>query len=153
MTDEKRFTIHMEHLEDYSFNIKFDWDSAADLVMDEPAPLGQQHGPNAARLLAAAAANCLSASLLFCTQKADVPAESLTTEASGTIERNPQGRLRVSSLQVSITINNKIGASKRLNRCLELFEDFCVVTASLREGIPVEVQVLDSNGSLLRQAT
>jgi hypothetical protein len=33
-----------------------------------------------------------------------------------------------------------------IGRCLGLFEDFCVVTASVRQGIPVKVEVVDANG-------
>ncbi len=151
MSDSNRFTIHLEHLEDYSFKVKFDWDDVDDLLLDEPQPLGHEQGPNASRLLAAAAANCLSASLLFCAHKSDVPAAGLHTEVSGTIVRNDKGRLRVGGLEVRITINEEIQASRRLTRCLDLFEDFCVVTASLRQGIPVTVQILDVNGKLLHQ--
>jgi organic hydroperoxide reductase OsmC/OhrA len=32
-------------------------------------------------------------------------------------------------------------AGQKLNRCLELFQDFCLVTQSVRAGIDVEVEV------------
>ena len=152
MSEETHFVIHLEHLEDYAFKVKFDWEDAADVIMDEPTPLGAQQGPNAARLLAAAAANCLSASLLYCVQKQDVSATSLHTEVRGELVRNDQGRLRVGGLQVVITVNEALEDSKRLGRCLALFEDFCVVTSSLRQGVPVQVQVRRENGELLHQA-
>ena len=33
------------------------------------------------------------------------------------------------------------GDASRMSRCLDLFEDFCVVTQSVREGIDVRVAV------------
>ena len=36
---------------------------------------------------------------------------------------------------------------KRVDRCLRLFEDYCVVTASIRKGVQVNVRVTDSQGN------
>ncbi|MEJ2621470.1 MAG: OsmC family protein [Candidatus Thiodiazotropha sp.] len=153
MTEEVgRFTIHLEQQEDYAFRVKFDLKKAEDLIMDEPPPLGERNGPNASRLLAAAAANCLSASLMFCMAKEDVPANEVTTEVTCTMVRNDKKRLRVGRLDVKITAGNELLNSKKSDRCLALFEDFCVVTASIREGIPVGVEVVNQTGELLHKA-
>ena len=146
MSEEGRFTLEMEQLEGYEFKVKFDWDKVADLVLDEPPPLGERNGPNASRMLAAAVANCLSASLLFCLAKADVPAESVKTAVTCRIHRNEKKRLRVGGFDVSIRVAGELQDSPRLKRCLGLFEDFCIVTASVREGIPVAVEVLNEDG-------
>ena len=39
----------------------------------------------------------------------------------------------------------------RLARCFSLFEDYCVVTQAVRDGIPVGVRVLDDDGTVLRE--
>lgn len=118
----------------------------APILMDEPPPLGQGDGPNASRLLGAAVGNCLSASLLFCLRKARVEVTGLTTEVVVVPVRNDAGRLRIGSIQVvlhpELAGGDGRGAGEgRLKRCLELFEDFCVVTASVRGSIDVDVRV------------
>jgi len=152
MSEVGRFTINLEHLEDYEFNVKFDWDSAADVLMDEPPPLGKRVGPNASRMLTAAAANCLSASLLFCISKNDVAPKSVKTAATCKIVRNEKGRLRVGGMEIRLTVDAELEQSVRMKRCLKLFEDFCVVTDSIRQGIPVAVSVENSAGEVLYQA-
>ena len=151
MSEAGKFTIHLEQEEGYAFRVKFDIKKAADILMDEPPPLGERNGPNASRLLAAAAANCLSASLMFCLAKEEVPARSIKTEATCTLVRNDKKRLRIGQLDVRITAGEALLASKKLDRCMSLFEDFCVVTASLREGIPVSVEVLNEAGEVLHR--
>jgi hypothetical protein len=36
-----------------------------------------------------------------------------------------------------------------VEKCLGMFEDFCVVTASVRKGLPVGVRVEDASGAVL----
>ena len=150
--EQGRFTIHLEQGEDYQITVRFDWKRAADLLMDEPPPLGGTDGPNASRLLAAAAANCLSASLLYCIGKDEPPANSLRAEATCILVRNDKKRLRIGGLEVKLIAGEALTSSKRFDRCKDLFEDFCVVSASIREGIPIAVSVVDEAGNLLHTA-
>ena len=42
---------------------------------------------------------------------------------------------------------------QHLDRCMAQFEDFCVVTESIRHGIPVDVEVVDAAGRPLHRRT
>ncbi len=149
-----RFTIKLEQVEDYQFLVKFDLPKADDVLMDEPPPLGERKGPNASRMLAAAAANCLSASLMFCLTKTmdEIPDNSVETEATCRLVRDEKKRLRVGGIDVKMRINQELEDSPRLKRCMDLFEDFCVVSASIRQGIPIGVQVVNQADELLHSS-
>lgn len=143
------FTLKLSRREGYQFTVDFDLDGVPDLQLDEPAPLGAGSGPNASRLLAAAVANCLSASLLFCLKKFKQDPQEVLAHVKGHMVRNEQGRLRVGSFDVDIQLGETV---ERLARCADQFEDFCVVTDSVRNGIPVNVRVLDADGQLVHQS-
>ena len=153
MSKEKEFTIELEQLEGYEFKVRFDLAGVEDLLVDEPPPLGRGAGPNPSRMLTVAAANCLSASLLYCISKNEPPAGSIHTTARCRLARNRQGRLRIGGISVQLRVDGELERSLRAKRCLALFEDFCVVTASLRDGIPMEVEVLGESGEILHQST
>lgn len=135
------FTISLRQLEDFRFEVRFDKEQYGALHMDEPEPLGSDTAPNASRVLAAAIGNCLSASLLFCTRKARVELGPMETRVHVQLGRNERGRLRIASVEVDIDPHFPPGEREKAARCLELFEDFCVVTQSVRDGIPVTVRV------------
>jgi uncharacterized OsmC-like protein len=109
--------------------------------VDELPPLGEANGPNPARLLAAAVGSCLSASLLYCLRKARIEVDQLRTTVDGTIVRNERGRLRIGGLRVRLASEVTPEQRERMGRCLDLFQDFCTVTESIRQGIPVDVEV------------
>lgn len=109
------------------------------VLLDEPKPLGESKGPNAAALLAAAAGNCLAASLLFCLQKSRASVGAMKARVSAHVGRNEAGRLRISHINVELEPELGDDDLARLERCSGLFEDFCVVTQSLRQGVPVNV--------------
>jgi uncharacterized OsmC-like protein len=114
--------------------------------MDEPEPLGDGVGPNAARVAAAAIGNCLSASLVFCLERARIDVADVRTRITGSVVRNERGRLRLG--QVKVEIDPAVGdvPPEKIKRCLDIFEDFCIVTASLRDGLDVEVTVKAPRG-------
>jgi len=138
---DNTFEVTLTREDRYRFHVDFGDGSGATLLMDEPQPLGEGAGPSASRVLAAAVGNCLSASLLFCLDKARVDTAGMRTRVSGTMERNERGRLRVGSLDVYIEPDLGDAPPARVARCLEIFEDFCVVTASVRKGLDVGVHV------------
>jgi organic hydroperoxide reductase OsmC/OhrA len=149
MSEEGRFTIHLQQHEGFQINVAFDWKRVPDLLMDEPPPLGEQKGPNASRMLAAAAANCLSASLLYCVFKEEPPENCLKAEATCVMIRNERKRQRIGRLEIRLIVADVVKESPRFARCKDLFEDFCVVSASIRQGIPMRVEVRDEQGEIL----
>ncbi len=146
MSDPQRISLTLEQEEDYSFRIRFDDTTIADLMADEPPPLGKGEGPNPTRLLVAAVANCLSASLLFALRKFKNTPARLVTHATAELVRNEQGRLRVGHLHADIRLAESGTAHASLERILAQFENFCVVTESVRHGIDVSVSVTDAEG-------
>jgi organic hydroperoxide reductase OsmC/OhrA len=146
------FQIALVREEQYRFRVDFESAGVAPLVVDESPPLGKGAGPNPSRLLATAVGECLSSSLIFCLGKSRVEVATMRTSVRGTYVRNERNRLRVGRLDVEIVIGVPGMEPSKLSKCLELFEDFCVVTASVRKGIPVGVVVVDGSGNRLYAA-
>jgi len=142
-TQEKfgRFSITLDQVQDYEFRVKFDKEQFEDLMTDEPPPLGRDRAPNASRLLAAAVGNCLAASLVFCARKTRLNMHGLHTEVALQYGRNEKGRLRVGKIEVVMEPKFDEGEPEKTERCLGLFEDYCVVTQSVRNGTPISVSV------------
>lgn len=135
-------TVGIDQVQDYQFRVRFDKPHYPELLMDEPPPLGRDQGPNAARVLAAAIGNCLCASLVFCAgRKAGLKLERVRAEVKVQIVRNENKRLRVGKVAVVIDPGLEPEAREQLAACLGLFEDFCTVTQSIRQGVEVEVAV------------
>jgi len=144
---DSTFSLTLKQRDDYQFDVTFDDDTWPELLLDEPEPLGQGAGPNASRLIGAGVGNCLAASLLFCLRKAHVDVTDLRVKVQGTLGRNERGRLRITHIGVTLIPSLEEEPSGRYDRCLGMFEDFCVVTASIRKGIDVDVTVEPAVGS------
>lgn len=150
MSESQQFSFTLEQQEDYAFLIRFDQDIPP-LLTDEPPPLGHDAGPNPSRLLAASVANCLAASLLFALRKFKNHPGPITTSVTAHLERNEAKRLRVGSVDVVIQIESPAESLEHLDRVLDQFEDFCVVTQSVRSGFSVNVTVRDGTGKVIKQ--
>ena len=113
---EGTFQVELDLQEHYRFSVRFDDPALPVLVTDEPPPLGAGAGPNPARLLGAAVANCLAASLLFALRKFGNEPGAVHATAAVTLARNEQGRLRVPAIRVDIQLGVPAQALKRLDR-------------------------------------
>jgi uncharacterized OsmC-like protein len=134
--------VTVRHAGDYEFVAEFnDLPNTQALRFDEPAPLGHNRAPNAAAVLGAAVGDCLATSLAFCLKKSRIDLNGLTASVTTHVTRNDKGRFRISGIDVALTPEVADGDQEKLRRCEQLFEDFCIVTESVRQGIPVTVSV------------
>ena len=143
MADTISVTITQK--ENYQFLVDFGA-AMPNLLADEPAPLGKGEGPAPTHMLAAAVANCLSASLLFSLRKFKQDAGGITTTATCVVDRNADNRLRVVRIDVAIQLGRSGAELEHLDRILGQFEAFCTVTQSIQSGVPVEIAVTDGKG-------
>lgn len=141
--------IHLTQRQDYQFDTRFG-EAVPDLLADEPAPLGHGLGPSPVQLLCAAVGNCLSASLLFSLRKYKLAPEPLSCTVEAEVGRNAENRLRVLGMTARLTLGVPAASLAHLERVLAQFEAFCTVTESIRQGIPVTVEVHDSTGTKLK---
>ena len=117
-----------------------------DETLDEQLP---KVGPDAASLLGLAVSSCLSASLLFCLSKKNLSIDDLTGEIEVTFKKNEKGYTRIEKIKVNLspkTANPEV--RKRLEQCTRVlkdgkmfFEESCIITPSVIEGIKVDVKV------------
>lgn len=146
---EQSFEVTLEQVSDYEFRVRFDDTAIPDLITDETSPLGRDAGPSPSRLMATAVANCLAASLLFALRKFKNTPGKIGAKSRLTMGRNEHGRLRITHIGVELQLADKAEVLEHLDRVLAHFEDFCIVTQSVRQGIAVDVSLRDGEGALL----
>ncbi len=133
---------HLVHEGGYKFSVTFDeQDIEGKLHMDESKPVGRGEGPTAAMMLSSAVGHCLTSSLLFCMEKSRAKIERIETDLVTNLARNEKGRWRVAGIKVNMKVKPESGDAEKLERCKGIFEDFCIVTESVRHGTKIDVEV------------
>jgi organic hydroperoxide reductase OsmC/OhrA len=144
MSETRDYKVSLRFTRGYEFVATFpDHEALPPIVFDEPPPLGEGSGPNAAAVLAAAIGDCLAASFAFCLRKVRLEPLDVNAEVVAHVARNEQGRFRIKGIDVELAPEVLEQDRARLQRCEQLFEDFCIVTESVRRGIPVTVKVIE----------
>ena len=151
--DSKDAVAHVQLVDGYRFTATFPSVAGAQpITLDEAPPLGEGAGPTPAGLLAAAIGGCLSASLTLCLNKAHLEPDAVNAHVIAHIARNAEGRLRIEGVDVDLTPCFAGTDEGRFERCKALYEDFCIVTESVRRGIPVHVHLARCGEELKRCA-
>ena len=149
MSSESSKAVTITRQSGYQFLVDFGPDIPT-LLADEPSPLGQGFGPAPDHMLLAAVANCLSASLLFALQKFKQDPGALKATATPVMGRNEAKRLRIERIDVAIELGRPAAELEHIDRVLAQFEDFCTVSMSVRQGIPIGVRVQDGAGAVIK---
>ena len=129
MSDGEGFELTMELQDGYRFLVDFAQPGVPPLLLDEPEPLGEGDGPNAAKVLAAAVglprapARRPPAAGQDRRPRPPPPVHRCRNEAAAPPSRHP-GPSRPSSMWPSTVGCDAAGG----------FEDFCVVTQSVPAG-------------------
>ena len=153
MADNDGIRLLLEQEGPYAFKVTFDGKGLESLHTDEAPPLGGGTGPGPADLLLAGVANCLSASLLFALRKFKNAPGPIRAEITARKQRNADGRWRIPRAQATITLSDKAADLGNFERVMAQFEEFCIVTQSVREGIAVDVTVVDADGTVFVPGT
>jgi hypothetical protein len=66
------------------------------------------------------------------------------------VGRNPEGRVRVLAMRAVLTLGVPAASLEHLHRVLSQFEAFCTVTQSVGQGIPITIEVYDSQQAKLK---
>lgn len=148
--EERVHHVTVRLTQGYEFAAEFADAPGTTIRFDEPAPLGAGAAPTAAAVLGAAVGNCLAASLAFCLRRARFDVTALEADVATNVTRNEKGRFRIH--HVDVRLRPTIEGAGLYDRCADLFEDFCIVTASVQHGIPVHVRLDESSSSAARPA-
>ena len=146
---EKTITVNLQQQSNYRFEINFD-NNIPVLISDEPSPLGTGIGPSPVQLLCESVGNCLSDSLLFAFRKFKQAPEPIHCEVQAFVARNPQGRVRVLKIDAKLKLGVTGKQLEQVERVLSQFEEFCTVTQSVGQGIPIHTRVMDVDGVILK---
>ncbi len=146
---DKSIRVSLQQQQDYRFQVTFD-EQMPVLLSDEPAPLGTGAGPSPVQMLCAAVGNCLSDSLLFAYRKFKQQPEPLQCTVTAEVGRNTDNRLRVLQIHARLQLGVPVAALEQSDRVMSQFEAFCTVTQSVGQGIPISLEVFDSEGQRLK---
>jgi organic hydroperoxide reductase OsmC/OhrA len=78
---------------------------------------------------------------MFCLKKSRAEVAGLSATVTTHTGRSDTGRLRISHVDVELSPAVASADAARFERCAGLFEDFCTVTASIRDGLQVNVSL------------
>ena len=150
MVHEENTKVSIKLERDMIFQLQNAYKNLDSLLIDESLDDQKEKvGPDAASLLGLAVISCLSASLLFCLNKRNLTLDDLEAKADISFKEPKKGYKRVASIEVKmIPKTSDPEVLRRLKQCIKeikdghmFFEESCIITPSVREGINIQVDV------------
>ncbi|MFX1476783.1 MAG: OsmC family protein [Promethearchaeota archaeon] len=143
MSNELKTRVSLKQEEEMIFKCDFGEIKGDSLYIDEKHDKNSEKiGPSPAKLLALSVLGCLTASFSFCLKKKEFSLLDLRGQAEVSIARNDKHLWRVKKIDVKIS--PKIDTPelrKRADQCAKFFEQYCIISESLRNGIEVNLEL------------
>ena len=143
MSETKKVNVGLSLEREMIFKCELGEMKVKDCYIDEEHDVeASMWGPNPSRMLGMAILGCLSASFIFCLKKKNLSLNDLNADAEVSIARNEKGFWRVKKIDVMIKMDIEDPETrKRADQCKKMFEQYCIVTQAVREGIDVGVNL------------
>jgi uncharacterized OsmC-like protein len=132
-------TVELRQQDEFRYEARYENTTFGPRAIDEPPPTGSGAGPSPTQSLATAVGHCMSSTLYDCFRRAHVPVRNIVTTVRTYTGRNDRGRLRVQRIEVSLSCEPvRVEDRPKVDRCLEVFADYCPVSGGVRDGITIE---------------
>jgi len=143
MLRESRVKIGIKLEEEMTYRCDLGKIRMEDFFIDETHKnYSDKIGPNPTSLLALSVLSCLAASFTFCLKKKGFTLKDLNGKAEVVIRRNEKGFWRIKSIYINITPKiDDPNMLKRADKCMKFFEQYCIISESLRDGMEVNVKI------------
>ena len=132
-------------IDNITFNVKIK--DFPEFLMDEPTSFhGNDRGPSSIVYLCVAIAGCQGTSFQFCLQKFGVELKTMRVIVEAEIHHvDEDGRtlLRITNISTKINVELKNEDDEEdLMECFEVYKKYCVVSASIINGINIDVDLV-----------
>jgi uncharacterized OsmC-like protein len=107
--------------------------------MDEPESFhGQDKGPSAVEYFLIGVGGCTGSSFAYCLEKNSIPVKDLQIIVDGKMSHRGD-KLNLRLIKIEIEIKGSIGThdTNKLDKCINQFKDYCVISESISKGIPL----------------
>lgn len=143
MSDELKTRVNLKLEEQMLFKCDLGQNKMHNIYIDErQRKETDKIGTSPAKLLGLSLLGCLAASFEFCLRKRDFSIKDLDGTAEVIIARNEKGFWRVKKIDIDIIpLVDDPKMRKRADQCKKFYEQFCIISESLRKGFEVNVNL------------
>ena len=116
-----------------------------DFSVDEPTSFhGTDLGPSSVEYLLIGIGGCLGTTFIYCLQKRNIKMKSVEIVVDGKLSHvGPKLLLRLTKVDAEIKfIPEENASSEDINLCIKKFREYCIVSNSITDGLPINVQCL-----------
>ncbi len=134
----KFFEVELNWVKNFLFEVKVD--GFPKFYLDELEPVGDDSAPNPADFLLVAVGGCVASSFLYSVLKYGIPLKKLQVKVQGKYTRKKEMvRVGVIDVELQADMSSEKTSTENLELCLNVFRKYCVISESLREGIPINI--------------